>query len=258
MRYLKLTVAYNGKNYVGWQVQPNGVTVQQRLEEAWQQTTQEQIRIVASGRTDSGVHALGQVCSVGTTTQLDCDTLKRALNANTPDDISVITVQTAPNDFHAIRDATEKTYRYQIQFGQVRNPLVTNDHWFCKSNMDVEAIKDAASRLVGEHDFASFQAAGSERSSTIRNLTALNCTHSTDDYFSYLNFELTCNGFLYNMVRNIVGTLVRVGQGSEPPQWVDEVLARKDRIFAGPTAPAHGLVLMLVQYDGIEFDSESK
>lgn len=258
MKFLKLTVAYQGSNYVGWQVQPNGITVQQRLEEAWLQTTQEKLRIVASGRTDSGVHALGQVCSVATGTSLDCKTLKRALNANTPDDISVLEVQTAPDDFHAIRDATRKTYRYQIQYGRVRNPLITQDHWFCKFDMDIAAVGDAAARLVGEHDFASFQAVGSERLSTVRNLSVLECRAHSDQIFSYLYFELTCNGFLYNMVRNIVGTLVRVGQGSEPPNWVEDVLARKDRSFAGPTAPAHGLVLVQVQYDGIEFGRDSE
>ena len=256
MRNLKLTVAYKGTHYVGWQVQPNGISVQQKLEEAWQASTQEQIRIVASGRTDSGVHALGQVCSVATATNLNCETLKRALNANTPDDISIISVQTAPTDFHAIRDASRKTYRYQVQHGRVRNPLVTDDHWFVRHHLKIDLVKDAAARLVGEMDFASFEATGSERTSTVRHLSRVDCISEHRESFQYMYFELTSNGFLYNMVRNIVGTLVHVGQGRESPEWIVEVLAKKDRKFAGPTAPAHGLLLVNVDYDGIEFGSD--
>ena len=258
MRHFKLTIVYDGTNYVGWQVQPNGVSVQQRLEEAWQKSTQESLRIVASGRTDSGVHAVGQVCSVASETKLDCKTLRRALNANTPDDISVVETLIALDDFHAIRDATRKTYRYQIQYGRVRNPLTTKDHWFCHYDLDITAIQKAASFLLGEQDFASFQAAGSDRESTIRNLTMLECTPIQDGPFHYLHIELTCNGFLYNMVRNIVGTLIRVGQGREPANWVSDVLAKKDRAAAGPTAPPQGLILLSVEYDGCEFRDDSE
>ncbi len=257
MRHLKLTVAYEGTDYVGWQVQPNGVTVQQRLEEAWHATTQEQIRVVASGRTDAGVHAIGQVCSVATNTKHDCNTLVRALNAHTPDDISVLEVLPAPAGFHAIRDATRKTYRYQIQHGPIRDPLRMRDHWYCRKVLDINAIKAAAQHLVGELDFASFQAVGAERNSTIRNLSKLECQGISKHSFEYVYLELTSNGFLYNMVRNIVGTLVRVGQGSEPPEWVEEVLRAKDRSVAGPTAPAQGLILLNVEYEGIEFGPRS-
>ncbi len=252
MRYLKLTLAYDGTDYVGWQVQPNGVSVQQRLEEAWAQTTQEHVRIVASGRTDSGVHAMGQVCSVATTTQLNCNTLIRALNANTPDDISIVEAAEIKNEFHAIRDASRKTYRYQIQFGRIRNPLTIRDHWFCPYALNLDAMEQAARFIEGEHDFASFQAAGAERMSTVRNVSCLELNFSQQGLFQYLYIDATSNGFLYNMVRNIVGTLVRVGQGSETAPWVMDVLQKKDRSHAGPTAPAHGLVLMSVEYDGIE------
>ena len=257
MRYLKLTVAYDGANYVGWQVQPNGLSVQQRIEEAWLATTQEQIRIVASGRTDAGVHALGQVCSLATETAHTCNTIRRALNAHTPEDISIVEVQTAPANFHAIRDASAKTYRYQIQFGRHQNPLVSRDHWYCRRDLDIQAINSAAAYLVGENDFASFQAVGADRKSTIRHLSKLECRAWDEGYFKYLHLELTSNGFLYNMVRNIVGTLVRVGQGSESPAWVQEVLEKKDRSTAGQTAPAHALILVNVEYEGIDFVSES-
>ena len=257
MRYLKLTVAYDGANYVGWQVQPNGVSIQQRLEEAWLATTQESIRIIASGRTDAGVHALAQVCSVATESAHSCNTLRRALNAHTPEDISIIDVQIAPDDFHAIRDATEKTYRYQIQYGR-QNPLTIRDHWFCNRDLDIQAISNATKFLIGENDFASFQAAGADRKSTIRNLSRLDCRSWEKGHFKYLHIELTSNGFLYNMVRNIVGTLVRVGQGRQPPEWVQDVLNQKDRSVAGQTAPAHALVLISVEYAGIEFMLDSE
>ena len=257
MRYLKLTVAYDGANYVGWQVQPNGISIQQRLEEAWQATTQESIRIIASGRTDAGVHAIAQVCSVATQTKHSCNTLRRALNANTPEDISIVDVETAPDDFHAIRDATGKTYRYQIQYGQP-NPLVIRDHWYCHRDLDVGAIEEARKSLIGEHDFASFQAAGADRKSTVRNLSRLDCRSWEEGHFKYLHMELTSNGFLYNMVRNIVGTLVRVGQGRRSPDWVLDVLNQKERSVAGQTAPAHALILISVEYEGIEFTLDSE
>lgn len=257
MRHLKLTVAYDGTDYVGWQVQPNGVSIQQRLEEAWNATTQESIRITASGRTDSGVHAVGQVCSVATNSELDCSTLRRAMNAHTPEDISVIQIVEATKDFHAIRDAIRKTYRYQIQFGPSRNPLAIKDHWYCHQDLNIDLIQLAAEYLKGQKDFASFQAVGSERESTVRNLERLNCISQTRDHFEYLDIELTSDGFLYNMVRNIVGTLIRVGQGSEKPEWVLDVLRGRDRSLAGPTAPACGLILVSVEYDDRLFDRES-
>ena len=252
MRHLKLTVAYDGSSYVGWQVQPNGISVQQRLEEAWLAVTGERIRIMASGRTDAGVHALGQVCSLTTSSLLENQSIRRALNAHTPDDISVVNVQRAPVGFHAIRDASRKTYLYQIQFGRVRNPIGRAYCWFVPYVLNIDAIQQAATYLVGEHDFASFQAVGSERESSIRVLSRLDGTTRVKHDFHYLSIELTCNGFLYNMARNIVGTLMKVGQGAQPPEWVDWVLDQKDRSVAGPTAPAHGLTLISVEYDGIE------
>ena len=249
MRFLKLTVAYDGSDYVGWQVQPNGVTVQQRLEEAWSQTTGEQIRIIASGRTDSGVHAEGQVCSIETATDLDSSTLVRALNANTPEDISVLEIKNAPTGFHAIRDAVRKTYRYQIQFGRIRNPIGRHQRWFVPSLTDPESMVQAATWLQGEHDFASFQAAGSDRQTTVRNLEKIQLHQRQQSEFQYMDIELTSNGFLYNMVRNIVGTLIAVGQQRQSPDWVRWVLDQKARQYAGPTAPPHGLFLVQVDYD---------
>ncbi len=252
MRYLKLTVAYDGTDYVGWQIQPNGISIQECLEAAWLGCTGEKIRIIASGRTDSGVHARAQVCSLATSTPLECHTICRALNALTPIDISVLAVDNAPTGFHAIRDALRKTYRYQIQFGRIRDPIGRRFRWFLPHQLDVAAIKSAASHLIGERDFASFQAAGSERASTVRHLSQLDCHEYQRGHFHRLDLELSCNGFLYNMVRNIVGTLVQVGQGRLAADRIPWVLQQKNRSEAGPTAPAHGLLLIRVEYDGAD------
>ena len=248
MRSLKLTLAYDGAAYVGWQVQNNGIAVQQRLEEAWTEVTQEKIRITASGRTDSGVHAEAQVCSISTNTKIDCATLIRALNAKTPEDISITNVQPAPNGFHAIGDAIGKTYRYQIQYGRIQNALARHTHWFQPYLLDIEAMRAGAGHLVGELDFASFQAVGAERKSTVRNLSRLELITSHKEPFNYLHINISSNGFLYNMVRNVVGVLIRVGRGSEKPDWVREVLLQKDRGHQGQTAPPHALFLVEVDY----------
>ena len=248
MPFFKLIIAYDGTDYSGWQVQPNGVTIQQRLEEAWCEVTSENVRIIASGRTDAGVHAEGQVCSVESETLLDCSTLRRALNASCPESLSILEVEFAESGFHAIRDAVQKTYRYQIQFGRVRDPLQCQWCWFVPSLVDVAALKQAAGLLEGKHDFVSFQATGSDRKTTIRNVMRIEIQERQRSVFRYLDITVTADGFLYNMVRNIVGTLVAVGQGRQPPEWVSQVLEQKDRKFAGPTAPAHGLFLVDVVY----------
>ena len=248
MPFFKLIIAYDGTGYSGWQVQPNGVTVQQRLEEAWREVTGERVRLIASGRTDAGVHAEGQVCSVESTTSFDCATLQRALNACCPESISVLQLELAEDGFHAIRDAVFKTYRYQIQFGRTRDPLQCSWRWFVPALVEVEALQRAARLLEGEHDFASFQATGSDRQTTVRNVMRIGVEVEQRSVFHYLDIEVTADGFLYNMVRNIVGTLVVVGQGRQSPEWVSRVLQQKDRRLAGPTAPAHGLFLVRVEY----------
>lgn len=250
MRHLKLTVSYDGTDYVGWQVQDNGISVQQRLEEAWFSVTQEKIRITASGRTDAGVHAVAQVCSLQTRSPIELERIAGALNANSPFDIVVLDAREAPMGFHAIRDATGKTYRYQIQFGRKMDVLSRRFHWFVPRSLDVDAMRTAASYLVGKHDFVCFQTTGSDRLSTVRNVTRLDITHRAERYFDYVNVEISADGFLYNMVRSIVGTLVRVGQGTRPVEWVESVLDSLDRKQAGQTAPAQGLFLVNVEYDG--------
>ena len=248
MRHLKLRIAYDGTEYVGWQVQTNGISVQQRLEEAWLSVTGEKTRITASGRTDSGVHALAQVCSLATDSELPASQIVRALNAETPFDISVLKAEDAVDGFHAIRDAVEKTYQYHIQYGRILDPLRLRTCWFVPGEMDIETMRRAAEFLIGEHDFSSFESAGAERSSSIRNVTRLVIEDETVNGFPGLKLTITANGFLYNMVRNIVGTLVQVGKSRNEADWVHWVREQKDRQQAGQTAPAHGLFLEYVVY----------
>lgn len=248
MRYLRLKVAYDGAAYAGWQIQPSDPTVQQLLQNAWREVTGESIAIVASGRTDSGVHALGQVCSAATESELPGDILLKALNANLPPDIRVLKIDDAPLGFHAIRDATGKTYRYQIQFGQLANVFLRNHYWHIRKGLDVGRMREAAGELVGEHDFAAFQAVGAERVSSVRIVHRIELIERQVDGFDELFIVISANGFLYNMVRIIAGSLVLVGRHKQPVGWLTTVLESRDRRTAGPTAPAHGLVLVQVDY----------
>ncbi|MEL7497362.1 MAG: tRNA pseudouridine(38-40) synthase TruA [Planctomycetota bacterium] len=248
MRFLKITVAYDGTNYVGWQVQPNGVSIQEKLEAAWAKVTGESLRITASGRTDAGVHALAQVCSVATESELEPATLVRAINSETPFDIAVRQIESAPQGFHAIRDATSKTYRYHIQFGRIQDPLRLRTCWFTPVDIDIDAMRTAAGWITGEHDFASFQGAHSDRKTTVRHVTQLEIEPESIHGFPGAVFEISANGFLYNMVRNIVGSLVRVGLGRQSPDWIRWVRDQHDRKHAGQTAPPQGLYLVSVVY----------
>ena len=252
MRFLKLTLAYDGTAYVGWQVQSNGLAIQEVLEQAWTSITQEKIRITASGRTDSGVHAIAQVCSLQTNTSINNQRLVLALNAQLPFDIRVLKVEDAPVNFHAIRDAVRKTYRYQLQTGSVHDVFDRQYRWFIPRRLDRQAMSEAAAYLVGKHDFSSFEAAGAAREHSIRHVTRLAVLPRIHRDYEFVDIEITADGFLYNMVRNIVGTLVVIGRGRQPAQWIQQVLAAKDRSVAGETAPAHGLFMVSVQYD-LEF-----
>ncbi len=249
MRFLKITLAYDGTDFAGWQVQPNERTVQQTLEEAWQKVTGESIRAVASGRTDSGVHAIAQVVSLKTDSHLAADVLCRALNANTPEDMTVLDVCEAPDGFHAIRDAIRKRYRYVIQDGPVRDVFVRRYAWYVPQRLDAEAMHSAAQLLRGTHDFASFEASGAERATSVRTISDIWVRREAAETGERIIMEVEADGFLYNMVRNIVGTLVEVGRGSQPQEWVAEVLAAQDRKQAGPTAPPQGLFLVSVDYE---------
>jgi tRNA pseudouridine38-40 synthase len=251
MRYLKLTVAYEGTDYVGWQIQPNGPSIQGHLQAAWKAVTGDHAVITGAGRTDSGVHAIGQVASLMTDSHLTVDAIAGALNAHLPETIVVRMVEEASYDFHAIRDAIEKTYRYTIQLGRRRSPFLLGRSWYVPRPLDVEQMERAGQQFVGTHDFASLQSAGAPRRSTVRTILGIRCETWESDGFPIFQVYVTGDGFLYNMVRNLVGTLVLVGRGKLSVEDVPRILAAKDRTLAGPTAPAAGLTLMNVVYPSL-------
>lgn len=264
-RWLKLTVSYDGRAYAGWQIQPDKPTVQGTLEATWQRLTQEALRVSAAGRTDAGVHALGQVVGLQTGTRLTNDDLLRGLNALLPNDIAVNAVEDAREGFHATYDAVGKRYRYRIH--NARTPSVFERHyaWHYPQSLDAERMHAAGQGLVGRHDFSSFETAGSERPDSIRTIHELTVARQhvvaslrdaslpvseklADDEANRITLEVAGDGFLYNMVRTIVGTLVEVGAGKRPIEWPAEVLAACERRRAGQTAPPHGLFLVKVDY----------
>lgn len=249
MRCLKITLAYDGTDYVGWQWQENGRSIQQVFEQAWREVTGEERRATASGRTDAGVHALGQVVSMTTTNELPDETLLRALNANLPRDVVVLEVAAVPEGFHAIRDATGKRYRYVMQPGRIPDVLARRYCWFVPHELNADSMGAAAEHLLGRHDFASFQTAGADRKSTIRTVTDVQLRRAAGPLLEQIVFEIAADGFLYNMVRAIVGTLVEIGRGAQPPSWMEDVIQASSRKLAGPTAPPQGLFLVRVDYE---------
>lgn len=251
-RSFKLTVCYDGTNYSGWQVQPQQKTIQQTLQHALTAVTGEAVTVVGSGRTDAGVHALGQAASCTIERwRASASDLMRALNANLPDCILVREAIDMPAGFHAIRDAIGKRYRYQLQAGGLRDVFEYRYRWKVHQPLDIAAMRLAAARFVGRHDFASFQASGADpKKSTTRHVRACDVIEqpTTSDDALHLLVEVEADGFLYNMVRNIVGTLVDVGRGKQTPDWIAQVIEAKNRCVAGPTAPPHGLFLVRVDY----------
>jgi tRNA pseudouridine38-40 synthase len=250
MRTFKLTLAYDGTDFAGWQKQPARRTVQGELEAALERITQQHSKCIASGRTDAGVHALGQVVSFTSATSLPVEVLTKALNAELPEDMLVFEVAEAPPGFHALRDAIRKRYRYVIEDGRLRDLFERRYVWHVYQRLDVEAMRQAAAPLLGTHDFTSFETSGSPRLTTIRTVLDLVVERRAGGLTEKIVIEVEADGFLYNMVRNIVGTLVAVGKGREPPRRPAEVLALRDRTKAGMTAPAQGLFLVGVDYGG--------
>jgi len=244
----KLTLAYDGTAYSGWQRQPQVRTVQGELERALAEITGESIRVAAAGRTDAHVHALGQVASLSSATTLGPDSLRRALNARLPPDIAVVDAALASDDFHATRDARSKRYRYVIHDGPLRDVFCRQYAWHVRRRLDAEAMHRAAQALRGTHDFRSFETHWPTRTTSVRTIFDIGALRQGDCRRELIHIEVEADGFLYNMVRAIVGTLVEVGQGRRDEYWPLEVLNHQDRRAAGMTAPPHGLFLLYVRY----------
>ncbi|MBS0211007.1 MAG: tRNA pseudouridine(38-40) synthase TruA [Planctomycetes bacterium] len=246
-RAFKLTIAYDGTNYCGWQYQINGPSIQAAFEAALAKVTSERIRVTASGRTDSGVHAIGQVISFVSNTTLDADKLLMALNSELPEDIVVHQSEQVELSFHAIREARRKRYRYVLQDGRSSDIFRRQYSWHIPQQLDVALMDQAAQAWAGTHDFSAFQATGSQRLSTVRTVNDLFVRRSEADV-NTVEFEIEADGFLYNMVRTMVGTLVQIGRHRKPVEWAAEVLAGRSRREAGIRAPAGGLFLVSVTY----------
>lgn len=248
MRTIKLTLAYDGTAYAGWQVQPGHATLQGTLEAAIGKVTGQPVRVTASGRTDAGVHALGQVVGFTTESRHSPEVLLRAVNAELPPDIAVLEVREANEGFHAIRDAVCKRYRYVIHDAPVRDVFRRRYCWQVHQRLDAGAMDRAAQPLAGTHDFSSFESSGAERATSVRTVYEIGVRRGDGPEHNLITLEVEADGFLYNMVRAIVGTLVEVGRGARPETWPAEVLQATDRRAAGPTAPPQGLFLVRVKY----------
>jgi tRNA pseudouridine38-40 synthase len=244
MRTLKLVLEYDGFDYCGWQVQSAAPTIQGIVEAALGKLLGERVRVSGAGRTDAKVHALGQVASFRCTSDLSVTALQRALNSLLPRDVVIHDVQDVPSDFHARFSALGKSYAYRILNRPVRAPLRLRYAWHIPQPLDVTGMSVAGTYLQGTHDFASFQAAGSEVKTTERTLTELTVTSNGDE----IVLSCTANGFLRHMVRNIVGTLVEVGRGARLPADIKRILDGRNRRLAGATAPPQGLYLVRVLY----------
>lgn len=248
-RRIRIVVQYEGTNYVGWQLQENGVSIQQRLNEAIFAITGEHVRVHGSGRTDSGVHALTQVAHFDTSARMPADKFAVALNTRLPRDIRVLYSEETDETFHARFSAKNKTYRYVVQNGSHADVFTRNTALHAHAPLDFEKMALAAGDALGEHDFAAFMTAGSKIESTIRTVTRSVWTRDGAYYY----YDVSANGFLYNMVRILVGTMLEIGLNNLPQDAISRALASKNRADAGPTAPAHGLTLVRVVYD--DFDT---
>jgi tRNA pseudouridine38-40 synthase len=244
MRKIKLVIEYDGTAYLGWQIQPKGPTLQGKIEEKLSLLTGEAIHLVGSGRTDAGAHAFGQVAHFKTKSRMDVDSLQKALNSLLPPDIMIQKAEEVGEDFHARRPRS-KVYEYRILNRDVRSVFHRHYAWHLLQKLDFEEMKRAARNLIGEHDFSSFRSVGSPTRTSVRKVIRAEWKKSRD---GLIRFEIEANGFLKQMVRAIVGTLVEVGRGKISVEEFRRILDAKDRKMAGPTAPARGLFLKEVKY----------
>jgi tRNA pseudouridine38-40 synthase len=247
MRNLKLVLAYDGSVYHGWQRQPRVMTIQSIVEQAARRVLRHQVYFIGAGRTDAGVHAAGQQANFYTTVTLPAPTILHALGSRVPKDISLLHLRNVPLSFHATRSAVSKLYRYRVYAapGRPVESLAQRFTYHFWHPLDIDAMRAAAAAFIGTHDFTAMASKGNVRTTNVR--TVLRC-----DIYRVereVRFDIIGTGFLYNQVRNMVGTLLEVGRGHWPPEHVAEIMQAHDRKLAGPTAPARGLCLQWVRYD---------
>lgn len=244
-RNFKLTIEYDGSEYQGWQRQPNGPSIQSTIEDALKRMTRQAITLIGSGRTDAGVHALGQVANFKCDTRIEPDAFQKGLNSILPDDIVIRACDEVPAGFHSRFDAKSKQYHYFILNQALPKAVGRHYAWWIRRPLDVRTMREATHHLLGRHDFKAFEGAGSPRSHTIRHIMRADLTDQPD---GIVRFEVEADGFLRYMVRNIVGTLAAVGRGDIDANQFEAILRSKDRNKAAATAPAHGLFLVKVNY----------
>ena len=244
MRRIKLVVSYDGTAYCGWQLQPNGVTIEEVLNKALSSLLKEDIQVIGASRTDAGVHARGNVAVFDTESSIPPERFLYAVNALLPEDIVVVDSCEVAADWHPRHCNTEKTYEYRVLNQKLPDPMRRRDTYFVSFPLDLEKMRKAAGYLEGEHDFKSFCNVHTHVEDTVRTIYRLEVIREEN----VITFRVRGNGFLYNMVRIISGTLIEIGNGQYPPERVKKILDACDRSVSGPTAPAHGLTLI-----GIEF-----
>jgi tRNA pseudouridine38-40 synthase len=244
-RNIKLTIQYDGSTYSGWQKQPGRKTIEAEIVQAiGNLTCCENIEVNGASRTDAGVSALGQVANVRLDTPIPTERLAKAISQYLPPEVVITEAVDVADDFDAIKDTKSKLYRYSIYTGKTRPVMLINHCWHRPGKLDVEPMQQAAQKLVGQKDFKSFATACDKRSSFVRTIFRCDCIQ--DEQWIYI--EVEANGFLYNMVRNIVGTLIEIGRGHWQPDRIEKILEAKSRSAAGPIAPAQGLCLMWIKY----------
>jgi tRNA pseudouridine38-40 synthase len=252
-RNWKVVLAYDGSEFSGWQVQPGQRTIQGELSYAIERITGERTLPQGSGRTDAGVHALGQVASFRLNAPIPPPNLMRALNRTLPESIRILRADIAPSDFHARHSAAGKTYEYRIYRGEICPPTLARFVYALSWPLDLDAMHEAAQHILGKHDFTSFAASDPDLSSREAGRLEQNCVRSIQESLwtseaDYCTYRVTGTGFLHHMVRNLVGTFLEVGRGSIPAGSIPGIVAVRSRSAAGPTAPARGLFLVGVNY----------
>lgn len=244
MRNIRLTIRYDGTDYCGWQCQKNGVSIQETIQNAVRKITGRKATVIASGRTDAGVHALAQIANFRTSSKIPLNNLRLALNTLMPDDIVVLKAEEARLSFNAQKSAKSKLYRYTIYNKDYMDPLLRRFAAKCVFKLDAGLMRKGAKYLVGRHDFTSFRTKDGVERDSVRNVKSIKIERDRDIVYIYIEAD----GFLYNMVRNIAGTLIEVGRGKFAPSDVAVILNSKDKRMCGPTAPASGLMLLKVSY----------